>query len=65
MTAYEAARVLFPRVVEDSQIGFVIGEGLAHLNRLVATGVLLREDGADGLPRYRRAPEAALPHNPA
>jgi glyoxylase-like metal-dependent hydrolase (beta-lactamase superfamily II) len=65
MTGYEAARVLFPRVVEDSQIGFVIGEGLAHLNRLVATGVLLREPGADGLPRYRRAPEAALPRNPA
>jgi hypothetical protein len=43
----------------------VIGEGLAHLNRLVATGVLLRETGADGLPRYRRAPEADLPHNPA
>jgi glyoxylase-like metal-dependent hydrolase (beta-lactamase superfamily II) len=65
MTAYEAARVLFPRVVEDSQIGFVIGEGLAHLHRLVASGVLLRENGADGLPRFRRAPEAALPHNPA
>ncbi|MDB5368746.1 MAG: Metallo-beta-lactamase domain protein [Roseomonas sp.] len=56
MTAYEAARVLFPRVVDDSQVGFVIGEGLAHINRLVTAGTVLRERGADGLPRYRRAP---------
>ncbi|MBO1073451.1 MBL fold metallo-hydrolase [Roseomonas marmotae] len=65
MTIYEASRVLFPRVTEDSQTGFVIGEGLAHLTRLVKSGILLREASADGLPRYRRTPEALLPANPA
>jgi glyoxylase-like metal-dependent hydrolase (beta-lactamase superfamily II) len=55
MTAYEAAKVLFPRVMDDAQIGFVIGEGLAHLNRLVIAGILLRETASDGMPRYRRA----------
>jgi len=55
MTAYEAARVLFPRVMEDSQTGFVIGEGLAHLNHLVATGRARREWRTDGVATYRRA----------
>lgn len=55
LTAYDASRVLFPRVMENSQISFVLGEGMAHLHRLMATGEVVREEGADGLPRYRRA----------
>ncbi|MBO1078849.1 MBL fold metallo-hydrolase [Roseomonas haemaphysalidis] len=54
MTAYEAAKVLFPRDMPDSQTGFVIGEGLAHLHRLIGSGLVERLDGADGVSRYRR-----------
>jgi glyoxylase-like metal-dependent hydrolase (beta-lactamase superfamily II) len=54
MTAYDAAKVLFPRVVEDSQVGFVIGEGLAHLHRLIGAGLVQRQAGVDGMARYWR-----------
>lgn len=53
LTAWDAARILFPRVLEDRQIGFAVGETLAHLNRLVAEGRAVREAGE--VPRYRRA----------
>lgn len=52
-TAYEAARLMFQRDYDLDQMLFVIGEGLAHLNWLVARGRLLREAGADGVTRYR------------
>jgi hypothetical protein len=35
LTAFEAAGVLFPRATQEmSQIGFTVGETLAHLRRL-------------------------------
>jgi glyoxylase-like metal-dependent hydrolase (beta-lactamase superfamily II) len=55
ITAFEAARVLFPRVEDVAQFGFTIGESLAHLNLLVGEGRLRRSPGADGVTRYRRA----------
>lgn len=58
MTAYDAAKVLFPRVMEDSQTGFVIGEGLAHLHRLVGAGAVRRLPGP--VPRYVRQGYAGL-----
>jgi glyoxylase-like metal-dependent hydrolase (beta-lactamase superfamily II) len=50
LTAYEASRVLFPRVKEDRQLGFALGETLAHLNRLVAEGRLRRSESS--VPEY-------------
>jgi glyoxylase-like metal-dependent hydrolase (beta-lactamase superfamily II) len=52
-TAFEASRILFPRATDDRQMGFALGETLAHLHRLIATGRLLREDAA--VPLYRKA----------
>jgi glyoxylase-like metal-dependent hydrolase (beta-lactamase superfamily II) len=53
MTAYEASRVLFPRVMEDNQISFVLGEGMAHLHRLMGIGAVVRDEGDDGVALYR------------
>jgi hypothetical protein len=33
---------------------FAVGEATAHLNRLVASGELARQTGADGVWKYRR-----------
>ncbi|MGY4801463.1 MBL fold metallo-hydrolase [Roseomonas sp. KE0001] len=56
LTTFEAARILFPRVTEDRQIGFAVGETLAHLNRLVESG--RAERIGDEVPRYRRRARA-------
>ncbi|WP_159996124.1 MBL fold metallo-hydrolase [Roseomonas sp. 18066] len=53
LTAFEASRVLFPRVQEDRHVGFALGETLAHLNRLVAEGRVGKSEG--GVPRYSKA----------
>ncbi|MBE9607351.1 MBL fold metallo-hydrolase [Acetobacteraceae bacterium H6797] len=53
LTAFGAALVLFPHVKAVSQMGFMVGESLAHLNRLVTLGRVMRLPGEDGLPRYR------------
>ncbi|MFC7607587.1 MBL fold metallo-hydrolase [Teichococcus aestuarii] len=52
LTAYEASGVLFPRVKEHRPRGFALGETLAHLNRLVAEGRVVRS--GDEVPRYSR-----------
>jgi glyoxylase-like metal-dependent hydrolase (beta-lactamase superfamily II) len=54
-SAYDAARLMFTREFDLDQTIFVIGEGLAHINWLVARGRLVKETGADGVPRYRCA----------
>lgn len=51
MTAAEAMQVLFPRVLDMQQIGFALGETLAHLNRLRRLGRIGRTLDAEG--RYR------------
>jgi glyoxylase-like metal-dependent hydrolase (beta-lactamase superfamily II) len=51
-TAYEASRLMFQRDYDMDQMLFVIGEGLAHLNWLVARGRLARMLGADGVALY-------------
>lgn len=53
-TAMDVARVLFDRPLDNHQTGFAIGETLAHLNRLRATGEVERSSDADGLWWYRR-----------
>ncbi|MCO6415934.1 MBL fold metallo-hydrolase [Siccirubricoccus sp. KC 17139] len=46
LTAFEAAQILFPRAAgEMTQIGFTVGETLAHLRRLERQGRLTVEKG--------------------
>jgi glyoxylase-like metal-dependent hydrolase (beta-lactamase superfamily II) len=50
-TAFEVMHALFPRVDDVHQLRFALGETIAHLNRLVATGRLAAgEEG--GVRRY-------------
>jgi glyoxylase-like metal-dependent hydrolase (beta-lactamase superfamily II) len=52
--AGEVIATLFRRELDTHQLFFAMGEALAHLNRLVATGALARIDGADGVHRFVR-----------
>jgi glyoxylase-like metal-dependent hydrolase (beta-lactamase superfamily II) len=54
-TAVELMRVLFRRALDRHQIGFALGETLAHLNYLMHQGALDRELGADGVFQFIRA----------
>jgi glyoxylase-like metal-dependent hydrolase (beta-lactamase superfamily II) len=51
---YEIVPVLFHRTLDTQQLGFAIGEALAHLNHLMAEGRLRRTTGAEGIDRYQR-----------
>jgi len=46
--------VLFRRKLDAHQLGFAIGETLAHLQYLVNTGRMRRGERADGVYAYRR-----------
>jgi len=55
-TAFEAAQAVFPRAVqENGQIGFAIGEALAHLRRLQRQGRVTAEPGPGGALLFRAA----------
>ncbi|HYF09030.1 MAG TPA: MBL fold metallo-hydrolase, partial [Acetobacteraceae bacterium] len=53
-TVHDATGLLFSRGLDHRQLGFGIGETLAHLNRLVGMGEAVREDDADGVRRFAR-----------
>lgn len=53
-TVVEASTLLFPRGLDQNQLGFGIGETLAHLNRLVAAGDAAVEEMPDGVLRFAR-----------
>jgi glyoxylase-like metal-dependent hydrolase (beta-lactamase superfamily II) len=54
LTGYEAAQVLFPRAAQEmAQIGFTVGETLAHLRRLERQGRLEVIPGAGEVVRFR------------
>jgi glyoxylase-like metal-dependent hydrolase (beta-lactamase superfamily II) len=53
-TAVELMGVLFRRALDRHQIGFALGETLAHLNYLMHQGALDRELDADGVYRFTR-----------
>jgi glyoxylase-like metal-dependent hydrolase (beta-lactamase superfamily II) len=53
-TAVELMGVLFRRALDRHQIGFALGETLAHVNYLMHQGALGRELGADGVHRFIR-----------
>lgn len=52
VTALDLARVLFRREMDPSQLGFALGETLAHANCLVERGELRRMIRADGVWLY-------------
>jgi glyoxylase-like metal-dependent hydrolase (beta-lactamase superfamily II) len=53
-SAADLLATLFPRELDTHQVMFAMGEAIAHLNRLEYAGRLVREDGSDGVIRYRR-----------
>jgi glyoxylase-like metal-dependent hydrolase (beta-lactamase superfamily II) len=54
-TAAELVPVLFRRRLDTHQLGFAIGETLAHLHYLEAEGQAARLVGPDGVHRFRKA----------
>ncbi len=54
-TACELIPHLFRRELDQHQLGFAIGEALAHANYLVTEGRLTKQRGPDGMIRYRQA----------
>jgi hypothetical protein len=53
-TGAELIPVLFRRELDTHQLGFAIGETLAHLNFLEAEGRAVRALGADGVERFQK-----------
>lgn len=54
-TARDLIPFLFHRELDQHQLGFAIGEALAHANYLVSDGRLKKQRGPDGIIRYRQA----------
>ena len=54
-TALQVLPALFERKLDAHQLGFALGEALAHLNMLVFNGTLKRELDQDGVYRYSQA----------
>ncbi len=54
-TASDLVPVLFRRQLDSHQLGFAIGETLAHLHYLEALGQVTRLVGGDGIHRFRKA----------
>ena len=56
-TAVELLPVLFRRPLDQHQMGFALGEALAHLHYLMYQGALQRASGVDGVNRFVRVAE--------
>lgn len=54
-SAADLLPVLFRRQLDRHQMGFALGEALAHLHYLEGQGALARETGADDVNRFRAA----------
>jgi glyoxylase-like metal-dependent hydrolase (beta-lactamase superfamily II) len=54
-SAMEVVSLLFRRALDRHQMGFALGEALAHLNFLMYQGALDRVLGEDGVERFIRA----------
>ncbi|HXP06806.1 MAG TPA: MBL fold metallo-hydrolase [Stellaceae bacterium] len=52
MSAADLMPVLFRRLLDRHQMGFALGEALAHLHYLEGQGALARERGGDGVDRF-------------
>ena len=51
-SAADLIPVLFRRLLDRHQMGFALGEALAHLHYLEGQGALIREPGSDGVDRF-------------
>ncbi len=51
-SAYELLGVLFQRTLDAHQLGFALGEAIAHVHRLHAVGLLARDDDMVGVRRW-------------
>lgn len=60
-TAHEVMTALFERALDPHQTTFAIGEALAHLNRLIALGLVRRERRGRRPDRYVRVAGDAAP----
>ena len=54
-SAVELMPILFRRPLDRHQMGFALGEALAHLHYLMYQGALERMPDADGIYRFIRA----------
>src|SRR5215469_7424495 len=54
-TALETVKILFRRALDRHQMGFALGEAIAHLNLLVHQGALDRTLDNDGVYQFTRA----------
>ena len=54
-SAADLLPVLFQRQLDRHQMGFALGEALAHLHYLQGLGGLTRETGGDGVSRFLAA----------
>lgn len=54
-SAAEIVPLMFRRALDAHQLGFALGEALAHLHLLLARGAVRRAGGADGVIRFRAA----------
>jgi len=54
-SAADLLPVLFRRPLDRHQMGFALGEALAHLHYLNSRGSLRREAGSDGVNRFHVA----------
>jgi len=54
-TSRELIPILFKRQLDSHQLGFAIGEAMAHANYLVTDGRLRKSQGNDGIIRYLQA----------
>ncbi len=55
-TARQMVPLLFRRPLDAHQLGFALGEALAHLHYLMHQGALDRMLCADGVNRFTRSP---------
>jgi glyoxylase-like metal-dependent hydrolase (beta-lactamase superfamily II) len=55
LSAADMIPVLFRRLLDRHQMGFALGEALAHLHYLEGQGALTREPGSDGVDRFLAA----------
>ena len=54
MSAADMVPVLWRRSLDPHQMGFALGEALAHLHYLVGEGELARQTDNDGVDRFLR-----------
>lgn len=54
ITAFDALPLLFKRKLDDHQMGFAMGEAIAHLHYLQHQGQVRREVDSSGIRRYSR-----------